>query len=74
MYITSEEVIARKQLRRAFEAEKEKRTQKIKQKLLGLLAIGIGIASPILLNDATVSLLFIPLGLFVFFTKENVLY
>lgn len=44
----------------------------IKQKLSGLLLVACGVAAPILLKgDATASLLFIPIGLFLLFTKEK---
>lgn len=44
---------------------------KVKQKALGLLAIGLSIASPLLLDgDATISLLMLPLGLYLLFTRK----
>lgn len=46
----------------------------IKQKLSGLTMAAIGIITPILLNgDATFSLIALPLGLFLMFTKEKVM-
>ena len=46
----------------------------IKQKLSGLTIAAIGIITPILLNgDATFSLIALPLGLFLMFTKEKVM-
>ena len=49
-------------------------SEKAKQKLLGILAISISIATPILLDgDATTSLFTLPLGLYALFTKENIL-
>lgn len=43
----------------------------IKQKLLGLAAIGCAIVCPIVLDgDATASIFFLPIGLYMFFTKE----
>lgn len=48
---------------------------KAKQKILGILAIGVSIASPLLLDgDATISLVMLPLGLCALFTKENIIY
>lgn len=45
----------------------------IKQKLLGLAAVGMAIACPLLLNgDATASLIMLPLGLYALFTKEKI--
>ena len=44
----------------------------LKQKLLGLAAVGMAIACPLLLDgDATASVLFLPLGLYLLFTKEK---
>lgn len=45
----------------------------IKQKLMGLVAVGISVASPLLLDgDATISVLMLPLGVFLMVTKEKV--
>ena len=45
----------------------------IKQKLMGLAAVGISVASPLLLDgDATISVLMLPLGLFLMVTKEKI--
>ena len=45
----------------------------LKQKLLGLAAVGIGIACPLLLDgDATASLIMLPIGLYALFTKEKI--
>ena len=45
----------------------------LKQKLLGLAAVGISVASPLLLDgDATVSLIMLPLGIFLILTKEKI--
>lgn len=47
---------------------------RIEQKLLGLLAIGVSIASPLLLDgDATISVIMFPLGIYAIFTKENIM-
>ena len=46
----------------------------LKQKLCGLVLAAIGIIVPIICDgDATASLLFVPMGLFVLFTKEKVM-
>lgn len=61
--------IARRKARR-----KAERLYYIKQKLSGLIIAGIGIFTPFLLNgDATFSLIALPLGLFLMFTKEKVM-
>ena len=45
----------------------------IKQKLMGLAAVGISVASPLLLDgDATISVLMLSLGIFLMVTKEKV--
>ena len=46
----------------------------LKQKMMGIALIIISILIPILLDgDATASLLFLPLGIYVLFTKEKVI-
>lgn len=75
--ITSEQTYTLKEARKIINKERvEKREvflHKAKQKLLGILAIGVSIASPLLLGDATISIIMLPLGLYVLFTKENIL-
>lgn len=45
----------------------------LKQKALGLAAVVISVASPLLLDgDATVSLIMLPLGIFLILTKEKI--
>ena len=47
---------------------------KAKQKLLGIIVIGISIIIPFIMDgDATVSLFMLPMGLYALFTKENIL-
>lgn len=46
---------------------------KAKQKLLGILAIGVSIASPLLLGDVTISIIMLPLGLYTLFTRQNII-
>ena len=75
--ITSEQTYTLKEARKIINKERvEKREvflHKAKQKLLGILAIGVSIASPLLLGYATISIIMLPLGLYVLFTKENIL-
>ena len=75
--ITSEETYTLREAKRIIETERQAKREeflyKAKQKLLGVLAIGISIASPILLDgDATASIIMLPLGLYLLFTKEKV--
>lgn len=52
---------------------KAERIYYIKQKIMGLAAVGISVASPLLLDgDATISILMLPLGIFLMVTKEKV--
>ena len=47
---------------------------KTKQKLLGILAIGVSIIAPLLLDgDATASIIMLPLGLYTLFTRQNII-
>ena len=47
----------------------------LKQKLYGLIFVIIGVITPIICDgDATVSLLLIPLGLYLIFTKNKIMY
>ena len=75
--ITSEETYTLQEAKRIINAEREEKREiflyKVKQKALGLLAVGVSIASPLLLGDATISLIMLPLGLYLLFTKENVI-
>ena len=46
----------------------------LKQKFLGLAAVGAAIYCPLLLDgDATASLFFLPIGIYLLFTKEKVM-
>lgn len=76
--ITTEETYTLREARRIINAERQAKKEALlyyaKQKLLGILAIGISIASPLLLDgDATVSVIMLPLGLYLLFTKEKVI-
>lgn len=42
------------------------------QKLIGVLCIALTILSAILIQDVTIGCLFVPLGLYLMFTKEKV--
>ena len=77
--ITSEETYTLSEAKYIINAERKVKREsllyKAKQKLLGILAIGISIVSPLLLDgDATISLIMLPLGIYVLFTKEKVIY
>ena len=76
--ITNEEAYTLLEAKRIINAERQAKREsmiyKAKQKLLGILAIGISIASPLLLGDATISLIMLPLGVYLLFTKEKVVY
>ena len=55
-------------------ADKAERKYYIKQKLSGLTFAAIGIITPILLDgDCTFSLLALPVGIYLLFTKEKVM-
>ena len=76
--ITSEQKYTLEDAKRIIEAEqKEKREMflyKAKQKLLGIVAICVSITSPLLLDgDATISVIMLPLGIYMLFTKEKVI-
>ena len=76
--ITSEETYTLSEARRIINAERQAKREsllcKAKQKILGVVAIGASIASPILLDgDATISVIMLPLGIYMLFTKEKVI-
>ena len=53
---------------------KAERTYYIKQKLSGLTLAAIGIVMPILLDgDGTFSIIALPLGIYLIFTKEKIM-
>ena len=77
--ITSEETYTLLEAKRIINAERQAKREsllyKAKQKLLGVVAIAASIASPLLLGgDATISIIMLPLGIYVLFTKERVIY
>ena len=76
--ITSEETYTLAEAKLIINAERKAKREsllyKTKQKLLGLLAIAASIASPLLLDgDATISVIMLPLGIYMLFTKEKVI-
>lgn len=76
--ITSEETYTLSEAKRIINAERQAKREsllyKAKQKLLGILAIAVSIASPLLLDgDATISVIMLPLGIYTLFTKEKVI-
>lgn len=75
--ITSEETYTLAEAKRIINAERKTKREsllyKAKQKLLGVVAIGVSIASPLLIQDATISVIMLPLGLYLLFTKEKVI-
>ena len=77
--ITSEETYTLSEAKRIINAERKAKRESLlynaKQTFIGLLAIGISIASPLLLDgDATISVIMLPLGIYMLFTKEKVIY
>ena len=47
----------------------------LKQKLCGLILVIIGVITPIICDgEATVSVLVVPLGLYLIFTKNKIMY
>ena len=75
--ITSEETYTLREAKRIINAERQAKRElliyKAKQKLIGVVAIGISIVSPLLLDgDATISIIMLPLGIYILFTKEKV--
>lgn len=74
--ITLEETYTLSEAKRIINAERKVKREsllyKAKQKMLGVVAICISIVSPLLLDgDATISLIMLPLGIYMIFTKEN---
>ena len=75
--ITLEETYTLSEAKRIINAERQAKREALlyyaKQKLFGVVAIGVSIASPLLLDgDATISLIMLPLGIYALFTKEKV--
>ena len=76
--ITTEETYTLREAKRIINAERQAKREELlyyaKQKLLGVVAIGVSIASPLLIQDATISVIMLPLGLYLLFTKERTIY
>ena len=75
--ITTEETYTLREAKRIINAERQAKREALlyyaKQKLLGVVAIGVSIASPLLIQDATISVIMLPLGIYMLFTKEKVI-
>ena len=76
--LTSEETYELAEAKHIINAERQVKREsllyKAKQKQFGLLAIAASITSPILLDgDATISVIMLPLGIYMLFTKEKVI-
>ena len=73
--ILREEARQKRLARQKREAKRKAKTiYFLKQKMMGIALIIISVLIPILLDgDATASLLFLPLGIYVLFTKEKVI-
>ena len=73
--ILREEARQKRIARQKREAKRKAKTiYFLKQKMMGIALIIISILIPIINNgDATASLLFLPLGIYVLFTKERVI-
>ena len=50
------------------------RAAPLAQQVVGAILTGIGILIPVLGEDVTAALLFVPFGLYILLTRENVLY
>lgn len=55
------------------EKQKQRKAFFIKQKACGVLLVAIAAAAPFLIGDATASLIFLPLGLYLTFTKQKIM-
>ena len=76
--VTNEETYTLREAKRIINAERKAKRENIlyyaKQKSLGLLEIGVSIVTPLLLDgDATISVITLPLGLYLLFTKKKVI-
>ena len=72
-YYTLEEAEKIIDFRRAREVQrkKEKVREIAGQKILGLALIGIGLVTPFLIGDGTVSIILVPMGLAVVFGRKK---
>ena len=55
------------------EKQKQRKAFFIKQKACGILLVAIAAAAPSLIGDGTASLIFLPLGLYLTFTKQKIM-
>lgn len=55
------------------EKQKQRKAFFIKQKACGILLVAIAAAAPFLIGDGTASLIFLPLGLYLTFTKQKIM-
>lgn len=54
------------------EYERKRALYFLVQRLIGVLCIGISVADAMLLQDLTLGTIFVPLGLYLIFTRERV--
>lgn len=73
IYYTHEDDVLDIYYRERREREKRKFKLSIIQKVIGLLCIALSIADAVLLQDLTLGVIFIPVGLYAIFTKEVIL-
>lgn len=64
------EVISYRQYK---EKQKQRKAFFIKQKACGILLVAIAAAAPFLIGDGTAILIFLPLGLYLTFTKQKIM-
>lgn len=55
------------------EKQKQRKAFFRKQKACGILLVAIAAAAPFLIGDGTASLIFLPLGLYLTFTKQKIM-
>lgn len=76
--IASEETYILSEVKRIINAERKTKREsllyKVKQKLLGVVTVAVSIITPLLLDgDATISVIMLPLGIYMVFAKEKVI-
>ena len=75
--ITSEQKYTLAEASRIIARERQEKRevliQKLQQKLMGLVAVGISVASPLLLDgDATISVFMLPIGIYALLSRKNI--
>ena len=55
------------------EKQKQRKAFFIKQKACGILLVAIAAAAPFLIGDGTASLIFLPIGFYLIFTKQQIM-